>query len=115
MDEKRLFRRVAYREPVEYRINEIFKAEKNLGGSIAYDLSEAGVRLQVDDFIAPQTTMNVNLRLKPERTFGLEARVIWAQRVPHSENYQLGLQFTDISANIQPQKELHRYLETRRS
>lgn len=63
------------------------------GYTSSRDISEGGVRLILDDFLRPKTEVLLEMILLG-RVINPEAVVVWSQRIPHSDNYQAGLQFS---------------------
>jgi len=62
------------------------------------DISVSGLRMNVDGFSLPKTNLLVKLRF-PEvnRIVEANAQIVWSQRFPHSDQYQAGLQFSELS------------------
>lgn len=89
--EKRRFERVSFREPVQ------FKAAKDaeFSGSLAYDISSEGLRFQTENFIPLNESLMLELQLSAQKSLSLHGKVIWVQMVPHSDRYQIGVQFDD--------------------
>ena len=89
--EKRRFTRVSFREPVQ------FKAPKDaeFSGSLAYDISEEGLRFQTDNFIPLNESLILELQLSTQNSLSLHGKVMWVQMVPHSDRYQIGVKFDD--------------------
>jgi c-di-GMP-binding flagellar brake protein YcgR len=101
MEEKRRYRRVNFREPVLYRpLN-----SQQETGCLGYDISSGGVRCAVNDFIPLGQELNLTLHLKNEQVVELTGRIVWIQKSPHSENYQVGLRFLNPE-KISPAKQV---------
>ena len=100
MEDKRRFRRVAFREPVQFRT----KAHSEPEGCVACDLSEVGIRLSSPNFIPIKEEIALTFRVDDGNQIDFNGRVVWVQRVPHSEYYQLGLEFAPPQADNQSQK-----------
>jgi len=98
VDNQRQFPRIDFAEPVEYRLNEGIPAS----GSLGYNISEGGVRLRTDQFIPLNADMVLNFRLNSDAPLSVPGKVVWVQKVPHAESYQVGVQFDD-SALHDPQ------------
>ena len=103
MLEKRRFRRIAYKEPVQFRVPGQAEPE----GCLACDLSEVGIRFNSHKFIPLQERMAITL----EGNINIQGQVMWVQRVPHSEYYQVGLAF-DPDTDDQSLKELQEYIQS---
>ncbi len=105
--DQRKFPRTGFREPVQYR-----SLDKDIFiGSAGYDLSEGGVRFATEDFIPLNSEVMINLQFKPEREAKLAARVVWIQKVPHSDNYHVGCEFLGNRDNIFPRTVVKNLLE----
>lgn len=106
MEERRQFKRVSFRAPIQYQ-----QVESPLGiGSVAFDLSEGGIRFYAEDFIPLNAQVLCELRLNPEQSVGLTGIVAWIQKVPHSESYHVGLQFMPTSLSLESKSVLGEYL-----
>ena len=107
-EDKRKFPRSEFREPVAYRLSE----SGVFNGSVGYDLSQGGVRFRSEDFIPQDAEVVINLELKPERKATLTGRVVWAQKVAHSEMYHIGCEFLENRANVFPLFIVKSFLES---
>ncbi len=105
--DNRKFPRVEFRQPVQYRFPEI----PTLSGCVGYDLSCSGVRFRTEEFLAVDAQVVVNLVLNSEREALLDARVVWAQKVPHSESYYVGCEFLDNRDNVFPRFIVKNFLD----
>ena len=112
-DDKRKFERVNFREAVEYQLREPF----NTGGCLAYDLSEGGIKINLNDFIPVSTEIEVRMRMgNNPKPINLMGRVAWVSQVPYSDRYQVGLEFDQAASDAitEFKKEVHRYIQSRR-
>jgi len=108
--EKRKFKRVRFTEPVSFHLKE----PHNFGGCLARNLSEGGIQLNFNEFVPLDTEMTLQLKLDfPSKVVDVTGRVTWLQRVPHSDRYAVGLQFT--KAEPLSYEKIRRYVNTRRS
>lgn len=115
MEERRRFKRVTFGEPVEYHMIEepivsAFEGNK-FGGCAGCDLSEGGVRLQLNNFVPLKAGMSVTFSLLKNPVTGLEGRVAWVQKVPYAENYQMGLEFQETGSIFQTRADIRQYVE----
>lgn len=110
--EQRQYVRIPFREPVGFRM----RGPKGFGGCLAYDLSENGIRINFDQFVPLHSNMDFQMQFgnNPE-LFNVKGRVVWVQKVPHSERYQVGLQFEDADVFVQSQQKIHEYIQFIRS
>ena len=109
MINKRQFRRINFREAVEFQI----PGSSKWVGCLSHDLSEGGIRIRIPDFIPPKTEIMMNFALDRNKVVSATGRVIWVQRVPHGESYQLGLEFLDKGSNYFGKKRIRHYIESR--
>ena len=108
MEDKRRFRRITFKEPVQFRTRGHSEPE----GCVGCDLSEVGIRLYSHNFIPIKEEMALTLQVDAEKQIDLQGRVVWVQRVPHSEYYQLGLEFASQQPDNQSQKKLQEYIQS---
>jgi|SRR3989338_5128799 len=89
MENKRRFTRIPYKEAVQFRTQGQFESEV----CIACDISEGGIRLNSFRFIPVKEKLALTLPVDPYNPVDIQSEVVWVQRVPHSEYYQVGLAF----------------------
>ena len=88
--EKRQFTRFAFRQPVLINRGE-WEAEE---GSLSGDVSEGGMRLNVNEFTPVGTVLTLEVFLPKEAQIPqLTGRVVWTAMLPYSDRYQIGIQF----------------------
>ena len=105
--ERRIHRRLGFKEPVSFR----FPDTEESGGCLGQDISEGGLRITFSHFVRPSTHMSLKFRLKEGfDMLATEARVAWAHRVPCSDRYQLGIEFEN--ANMQKQNDICQYVKS---
>lgn len=91
--EKRIFKRKSVAASVRYQL----KSSREFGSTLSCDISEDGLRLNFDRFIPNNTDFLLQMNLpSATKVINAVAKVVWAQRVPHSDRYQLGLKFQEI-------------------
>ncbi len=84
--------RVPFNEAVAYGQGE----DSLFNGSLAADLSQSGVRIRVQQFVPLNTIVHLKLHLKnPDRAVPVRGQVVWVREVPHSESYDVGIQFLE--------------------
>ena len=93
VENKRQFQRIRFAEPVEYRLTEGIPAS----GCLSYNISEGGIRLKTDQFLPLNADMILNFRLSTDEPVSVNGKVVWVQKVPHAENYHVGVQFDHSS------------------
>ncbi|HPN57169.1 MAG TPA: PilZ domain-containing protein [Candidatus Omnitrophota bacterium] len=115
MFEKRRYKRIVFREAIEFHVLPGGPAGHGVplpsfGGCLSWDLSEGGLRFRAYSFIPLNTDLSVEFSIDHDQSVTLIARVVWVQKLPHSEQYNLGLEFAKTPQNIHGQRLLHRYL-----
>ena len=117
VQEKRRYSRVIYREAVHYQILPGVHADpaagrpiKPFGGCLSWDLSEGGIRFRSDEFIPLNMELALQFSLGPKTPLGVEAKVVWVQKCPHSEYFFLGLEFKETARNQQAKQDLQQYV-----
>ena len=89
--EKRKTIRAKFSDAINYQ----FKDTNDFGGCLAYDISEGGIKIAFNDFVPVNTEMILQMKLRNiPKVIDVTGRVVWAQRIPFSDRYQVGLQFT---------------------
>ena len=107
---KRRFRRVEFRDPVNYR----FREKSNFGGCLAYDISEGGMRINFFDFVPLNTEMNFQVKLSAiPKLVDVKGHVVWLQQVPYSDRYQIGIQFSQ--SDVFSREEIRSYVKSHQS
>ncbi len=106
-------RRNFIRENIHTPIRYGMKSTNNFGATLTKDISEGGVRIILDNFLALNTEVKLNLSL-PEITRSISAlgKISWSQNLPCSERYQFGVEFTQI--NSEDKKHLLEFLREKR-
>jgi|GEM_PF-955850 len=111
--ERRKAKRVEFRQPIQYRSRE----SEQLQGSLGYDLSEGGLRLQTESFIPLKKPLSIHMELGSGQSVEMDGHVVWVQLVPHAERYHVGLSFEDVKAvadpNTNSKKIIHQYIKSR--
>ena len=87
--EKRFGERVKFTESVQFQIMDT----EYFGGCLACDISEHGVRINLNDFVPLDTEMQLSLRLAADQVIDCNAKVIWIHKLPYTDRYQAGLVF----------------------
>ena len=89
--EKRRFPRITLRVPVTFRIR---GKPKHLA-TLSRNISEGGMGLFTDQFLAPDTLLNLEFSVL-RRFFSLYAKTKWIASVPGSDRYHFGLEFLEV-------------------
>ena len=92
--ERRSFERKNVYASVRYQS----RTSRNYGSTLTRDISEGGLRLSFDRFVPLNTDLilQMNLPTVPEVVSAI-GTVVWSHRIPHSDRYQLGIRFQEIS------------------
>lgn len=89
--DKRKYFRVDFKRPIKVHGKgvDLFQAH------LAKDLSQGGIRVNSPEFIAVNSSVVVQIKLTDVgRVFDLEGKVAWVRQLPHTDGFQLGLEFT---------------------
>jgi len=105
--EKRAGIRVKLRSPIQFESKDL----RGFGGSLAYDISEGGVRMNFNEFVPPGKELILKCQLKAEETAECLAKVVWIQKLPFSERYQAGLQFESTGNSFEQRNKIRKYIQ----
>lgn len=89
--EKRKFYRFPLNTPLHYKI----RGAAEFGSSVTKDISVGGLRFVVDKYISPSTYLMLEFNLL-SKIINPIGRVKWLQPLPHSNRYQMGLEFIEL-------------------
>ena len=114
MQDKRIFKRLEFREPVKYQVvspvNLGDSRMENFGGFLSCDLSEGGIRFRANDFLPLAAKLSVEIALGQDRILDLDGQVVWMQKLPHAEQFVFGLRFSDSAQNAGARRALQEYV-----
>ena len=105
-EERRRFKRVVSQEPVQFERKESVEA----GGTIAFDISRGGIRLNLYDFIPINTELSLRIPLSRDSIAECLGRVVWIERLRHMERYQAGIEFLDTEENLLAKKMIDQFV-----
>jgi c-di-GMP-binding flagellar brake protein YcgR len=108
-EERRRYFRVNTHLPVRYQLK---GHPTKFGHTLSRDISEGGIRLLLNEFLPPKTEVLLEMIVLGKIVDPL-ARVVWSQRIPHSDDYQIGLEFSEID-EIEREK-LREYIVCRKA
>ncbi|MFC1514419.1 PilZ domain-containing protein [Candidatus Omnitrophota bacterium] len=93
MMERRRYIRIPERQKISYKVLPDRKAQ----GLLTRDISQGGIRFLVHTFIPPESLLEVRISFE-QVLFSFEStvRVVWVERQPHSERYEVGVEFTNL-------------------
>ena len=107
--DRRRHRRVEFREPVQYQL----PSQNNYGGCLAADISAGGIRINFNDFVPLNAELVFQVFLNAVKSIRCVGRVVWVQKFPFSDRYQVGVQFRDDDATQESKKAIHQFIESR--
>ena len=107
-DDRRSFRRFRFAEPVEFRA----KSGDELLGSLSSDLSEGGVKLRLFKFVPVDTQLNIVVHLSSKKTVECYGKIVWVEKVAHTENYQAGVEFQNEGPPLYSRREIRNFLQS---
>ena len=107
---QRRFPRLEFREPVAFQT----KDASNFGGCLPLDLSEGGMRINFEEFLPVGTQLNVQVKLDSRTIVDLAGRVAWVAHTPHSDWYQMGLEFVEPGPVEDAREKLRTFFQSRR-
>lgn len=79
--------------PLRYKI----RGQTEFGRSVTKDISTGGVRFTAESYIKPATEISLEIDIF-SKIINSIGKVKWAQALPHSNRYQIGLQFIEIES-----------------
>lgn len=95
--EKRHFLRARYNDSVRFHFRDSGKS----GGCVARDISEDGIRLDLEDFVPINSEMILQMKFHDSPVaMDIKGRVVWSQQVPYSDRYHVGFQFVETNPPI---------------
>ncbi len=89
--EKRATTRFRASLPVQFRYL------TKINNALTHDLSEGGLSFTTNDFIPVNTQLFVAV-LPKEEPLRAGGTVVWVQKMPYGDRYNIGVKFTDINA-----------------
>lgn len=107
--ERRIAKRVEFREPIQYRSLDSEKVQ----GSLGYDLSETGVRFQTEDFVPLNKNLALHMDLGSGASLDMSGQVVWVQVVPHADRYQVGVNFENSDVIKNSKKIIQQFVNSR--
>lgn len=90
--EKRRFPRLDLSLPLHYKLRGCSEA----GSSLTKDISIGGIRFITDRYIKPSTDIMLEINIL-SRVINPIGRIRWAQSLPHSNRYNVGLEFIQLA------------------
>jgi hypothetical protein len=91
-EEKRKSPRIKVRVPMRYQI----RGSCGFNNTVCDNMSHGGLGFTNNEFIAPRTPVMLEINL-PSRVLRPIGKIAWSSPIPHSNRYQLGLEFLEIN------------------
>lgn len=107
--EKRMFPRVSFSDPVEFRTRGLALLE----GCLPRDISQGGIRVNLNAFVPLNAELDLQVQIGSEKVVACSGRVVWVRKVPFSERYQAGVKFTEDDVIINARREIGRFVKSK--
>ena len=88
---RRKFNRTLLNESVRYQ----FKDPAQFGGSKACDISDGGIRININSFIPLNTELALEVQLPSKEVIKRVGKVVWVEKFRFSDRYQAGIEFEE--------------------
>lgn len=89
--ENRRFPRIKLRIPLHYRL----RGTSEFDNVSSEDISLGGLRFTNNRFIPPLSNLSLEINIL-SRVLSPTGRVVWSTPLPHSDRYNLGVEFLDF-------------------
>jgi len=94
--ERRKAKRIDARLPVQFK--DVQRPIETYSGTLSKDLAEGGVRFTSPEFLSVFTRLLIEVSVPSfSRPIKAISKVAWIQKVPRSSQYNVGIQFMDIT------------------
>ncbi len=105
--EQRRSLRLNFRDSVHFRVDTHALPK----GCASVDLSEGGIRIYSNDLIPLDTVMQLRINFQDSSKFAdVHGKVAWVRIIPHSERYEIGIEFVNTKMCVDSIEEIKRYL-----
>ncbi|OGX08873.1 MAG: hypothetical protein A2Y03_10845 [Omnitrophica WOR_2 bacterium GWF2_38_59] len=109
VQEKRSFQRVACRNVVKFKIKDSLES----GGCLARDISDGGIKINLNEFVPLHSEVNLEVQLATQRIVDCVARIVWIEKMPFMDRYQAGLEFDNNRLEQDVKIKIHGYTHPR--
>lgn len=92
MEERRKYIRITEKSQIFY---EVVPSEKK-GEYITRDISQAGIRFLVHDFIPKGSCLRIKLTFGSAFSFEAFSKLVWIRERSYNEEYEVGVEFINI-------------------
>lgn len=94
--ERRKFPRINARLPLQFK--DIQRPIETFSGTLTKDISEGGVRFISSEFLSIFTRLLIEASIPSfSRPIKSISKVAWIRKVPHGSQYDIGVQFMDMT------------------
>jgi hypothetical protein len=109
MENKRRFQRFSMSEPVGYQ-----QEGRSPEGSLSEDISQAGIKLNVSQFIPLNTTLELRIQVPGHvGTVAVLGKVVWVKEVPYRDDaWEIGLELApspEFASAVEEYISFHRF------
>ncbi len=108
VDERRQFHRVHRAQAVRFQL----KDPGQFGGCLSCDLSQGGIRVELNDFVPLGTEMTLQIQLSDESVVDCPCHVAWVEKNRFGDRYQAGLEFDQGESILNSQRKIHGFLSS---
>ena len=84
-----------------------FKDPKKYGGCLAADISDGGMKVSLNNFVPVDTELSLEVQLASQRIVDCVANIVWIEKMPYMDRYQVGLKFKEERFELDSKKEIH--------
>ncbi len=106
--ENRKYPRISFKRAVKFKVT----VSDSFSGEIAQDLSAGGIRIRSHAFIPVGEQVSLGIQLKDsDQVVEVVGRVKWIRYNPHSESYQIGVEFAE-DAMLFSRARIHRFINS---
>lgn len=102
---RRHYRRVECRNSVRFKL----KGSAEPSGCLAQDISDGGIKINLNDFVPLNSEINVEVQLAAQRIVDCVAKIVWIEKMPFMDRYQAGLEFDDERIEKEAKLRIHAY------
>lgn len=105
-EEKRKYPRVRLDDAVRFQYDD----PGRFGGSLGCDISEGGIRIDLNDFVPLNTKLSMEVHLSPQNIVECMGKVVWVRKSRYGDRYQAGLEFLESGDSMDAKREIHQYI-----
>lgn len=91
-EEKRRFPRIRLKSPVQCHRRGVNELSQN---AVTDDISLSGMSFTNEQFLSPNSMLMLQINVLSRILYPI-AKVVWSNPLPHSDRYQVGVQFMEL-------------------